>query len=192
MKTTKAIVALAATIGAVGVMSVAWARQQASPEQAPEPISGAESRERFSPDQLTQGLGQQVVAGLKATPGCLGAEAASFHPNKLAIFGWFEDKRAALAWHSSALHRNISARFAGGRTMHNIPMEHVQDGVPLMVIASVVMQPADPGGGGGMPRMFFGIEVYEPMPGGLSFQGGAFSPPGFQRLIETIRNEAAE
>lgn len=191
MRKKRIFIAAIATVSCAVIVSAAAGRQdgqagggQAGNGQAP--ISGAESRERFSPEQLMGNLGQQIVGGLKATPGCLGAEAASFSSGKLAIFGWFEDKDAALRWHSSPVHKQISQRFAGGRVMNNVPMEHVRDGVPLMVIASVVIGPVE----GGMPRMTFGIEVYEPMPGGFSFQGGAFSPPEFQKLMAVIRDEA--
>ncbi len=182
------IVSGAAIISGAVIISAGAVRQAGQPNDDQAPISGAESRERFSPEQLMGDLGQQLVGGLEATPGCLGAEAASFASGKLAIFGWFEDKEAALRWHASEVHKQVSQRFSGGRTMDNIPMEHVRDDVPLMVIASVVMEPVE----GGMPRVKFGIEVYEPMPGGFSFQGGAFSPPGFQELMATIREEAED
>lgn len=182
------IVAVAAIVSGSVVMTAATANQAAQPNDGQAPINGAESRERFSPEQLMGNLGQQLVGGLKATPGCLGAEAASFASGKLAIFGWFEDKKAALRWHSSELHRNVSQRFAGGRTMDNVPMEHVRDGVPLMVIASVTVEPVE----GDRPRMNFGIEVYEPMPGGFSFRGGAFSPPQFQELMARMREDAKD
>lgn len=186
MNKKRIIVSAAALISGAVIISAATARQAGQPTDEQTQISGAESRERFSPEQLMGNLGQKLVGGLQTTPGCLGAEAASFGTGKLVIFGWFEDKEAALRWHSSELHKQTSKRFAGGRTMDKEPMEHVRDNVPLMVIASVVMEPIE----GGMPRMKFGIEVYEPMPGGFTFQGGAFSPPGFQELMATIRDEA--
>ena len=150
--------------------------------------SGAESRTPFSPDELMGSLGQQLIAGLKGTPGCLGADAASFASGRLVIFGWFTDKEAALAWHDSQIHKQVSERFSGGRMMNRQPLEHIPDDVPLMVIASVAMEPPTDDS---PPRMMFGIEVYEPLPGGLSFQGGAFSPAGFQNLMEQIRVHAA-
>ena len=148
------------------------------PEQTA-PQSGAESRTRFTPDELMGSLGQQLIAGLNSTPGCLGADAASFASGRLVIFGWFTDKEAALAWHDSEIHKQVSTRFSGGRIMNRTPLEHIPANVPLMVIASVAMEPqtdANP------PRMMFGIEVYEPMPGGFSFQGGAFLRPSFKNL----------
>ena len=186
MSKKKISVSAAAIISGAVIVSTAMAYQAGQPTDEKPHTSGAESREQFSPEQLMGSLGQKLVGGLQATPGCLGAEAASFGSGKLAIFGWFEDKEAALRWHSSELHKQISQRFAGGRTMDKVPMEHVRDNVPLMVIASVVMEPVE----GGMPRVKFGIEVYEPMPGGFTFQGGAFSPPEFQELMETIRKKA--
>ncbi|MEO1128320.1 MAG: hypothetical protein AAFX05_01280 [Planctomycetota bacterium] len=143
----------------------------------------------FTPEQMVGTLGQQLVAGLKATPGCHGAEAIAAPGGKLAIFGWFQDKKAALAWHSSELHTQISKRFAAGRTMDRPAMEHVPDDVPLMVIASITMGAPTDGGG---PTMHFGIEVYRPLPGGFSFQGGAFSPRAFQDLMQVQRERARD
>ena len=157
------------------------------PEPAASP-SGAESSTRFSPDELMGSLGQQLIAGLNSTPGCLGADAASFASGRLVIFGWFTDKEAALAWHASQIHTQVSNRFSGGRMMERPPLEHIPDDVPLMVIASVAMEPPTENS---PPRMMFGIEVYEPLPGGFSFQGGAFSPSEFQNLMEQIRVDAA-
>ncbi len=188
MSKKRTIVSAAAVLSGAVIITAATAQHAGQEADDQPPISGAESRERFSPEQMMGGLGQSLVGGLQATPGCLGAEAASFASGKLAIFGWFEDKEAALRWHSSETHKQISQRFAGGRTMDNVPMEHVRDDVPLMVIASVVMEPVE----GGVPRMKFGIEIYEPMPGGFTFQGGAFSPLGFQERMTTIREDAED
>lgn len=157
------------------------------PEQTASP-NGAESRTRFTPEEMMGSLGQQLIAGLNSTPGCLGADAASFASGRLVIFGWFKDKEAALAWHDSQIHKQVSNRFSGGRVMERPPLEHIPAGVPLMVIASVAMEPPTEDS---PPRMMFGIEVYEPMPGGFSFQGGAFSPAEFQNLMEQIRADAA-
>lgn len=149
-----------------------------------EPVRGSQPRGQFTPEQLMGTLGQELIAGLNTSPGCLGAEAASFSSGKLVIFGWFEDKKTALAWHDSEVHRRVSKRFSGGRKMDRPPLEHIAPDVPLMVIASVKM---DPPTQDAPPRMMFGIEVYQPLPGGFSFQGGAFSPEGFQVLMERIR-----
>jgi hypothetical protein len=98
MSKKRIIVSGAAVILGSVIISAAAARQAGQPTDDQAPISGAESREKFSPEQLMGGLGKQLVSGLEATPGCLGAEAASFASGKLAIFGWFEDKQAALRW----------------------------------------------------------------------------------------------
>ena len=164
------------------------ARSQPAAQTAPSnPDQSASPRGQFTPEQLMGSLGKQLIAGLESTPGCLGAEAAAFSSGKLVIFGWFEDKEAAMAWHDSEVHRGVSERFSGGRKMERPPMEHIAPNVPLMVVASVAMEPPT---NQGPPRMKFGIEVYQPLPGGFTFQGGAFSPPGFQGLMEEIRERA--
>lgn len=159
-----------------------------SQPEKPASQNGAESQGRFTPEEMMGSLGQQLIAGLNSTPGCLGADAASFASGRLVIFGWFQDKEAALAWHNSQIHKQVSTRFSGGRMMNRTPLEHIPAGVPLMVIASVAMEPPTENS---PPQMMFGIEVYEPLPGGFSFQGGAFSPAEFQHLMEQIRTDAA-
>src|SRR5437016_10309430 len=42
-----------------------------------------------------------LIAGLKATPGCLGVETAMTASKKQVIFAWFEDKKAVLKWYYS-------------------------------------------------------------------------------------------
>jgi hypothetical protein len=176
------VVALLA--GGVVVAGLAG-RLVAEPEKAglPKPPIGEKA---FSPEQMMGALGQSLVTGLRGTEGCLGAEAGNFASGKLVIFGWFKDKAAAMRWHESAAHKQVSERFAGGRKMDRVPMEHVPDAGPLMVVASVVMQMKE----GGPPDMKFGIEVYAPLPGGFSFKGGAFSPEGFQGIVEQMRLDA--
>jgi hypothetical protein len=55
-----------------------------------------------------------LVAGLTATPGCLGVETAGTVSGKRVIFAWFENKRALVRWYSSEAHmRAIQAVFPG-------------------------------------------------------------------------------
>src|SRR5436190_9940646 len=48
-----------------------------------------------------------LVAGLKATQGCLGVETARTSSGKNVIFAWFEDKKAALRWYTSKMHMQV-------------------------------------------------------------------------------------
>jgi hypothetical protein len=114
-----------------------------------------------------------LVAGLKATPGCLGVETARTASGKQVIFAWFENKKAALAWYYSDMHRAVAKGFfpnAPERTpMADIP----DDGQPIMAIASLTPAPAD--GQTTMPFSQIAIELYRPLPGGLAV-GGHFAP----------------
>jgi hypothetical protein len=116
-----------------------------------------------------------LVAALKATPGCLGVDTARTSSGKQVIFAWFENKKAVLNWYYSDTHQAVKKMFApasGERTpMADVP----DDGNPVLAIASLT--PSGAPGSGGMP---FGvsqiaIELYRPLPGGLA-AGGRFSP----------------
>jgi len=80
-----------------------------------------------------------LVAGLKATPGCLGVETARTQTGKSVIFAWFEDKQAVLNWYHSDMHQGAMRKFfpSGG---YRKRLEGVPDGTgPIMAIASITM-----------------------------------------------------
>src|SRR5262245_28124662 len=52
-----------------------------------------------------------LVADLKASPGCLGVEVARTESGKQVIFAWFEDKEALLKWYHSDTHRALMKDF---------------------------------------------------------------------------------
>src|SRR5262245_24256612 len=76
---------------ALVLSSSVWLVAQNNPGQSQ--VSGA-----------PQGM-PDLVAGLKATPGCLGVELARTQSGKQAIFAWFENKQAALKWYYSTTHQ---------------------------------------------------------------------------------------
>jgi hypothetical protein len=118
-----------------------------------------------------------LVAGLKATPGCLGVETARTASGKQVIFAWFENKKAALAWYYSDMHRSVSKGFFPNAT-ERAPMADIpDDGQPIMAIASLT--PAPPGGETKSPFSQIAIELYRPLPGGLAL-GGHFAPASMQ------------
>ena len=116
-----------------------------------------------------------LVAGLKATPGCLGVETARTASGKAVIFAWFEDKKAALAWYSSDTHRQVMKRFlpdfrSGRKPLADVP----DDSGPILAIASVT--PNDkPTKDDPSPFRQIAIELYQPLGGGLAI-GGRFAP----------------
>src|SRR5260221_371140 len=81
-----------------------------------------------------------LVAGLKATQGCLGVETAQSSSGKNVIFAWFEDKKAAIRWYSSAMHQQVMKLGGPLPADHPAPLAGVAaDSGPIMVIASLTM-----------------------------------------------------
>ena len=134
--------------------------------------------QQAAPAQKQTGGFPDLVAGLKATPGCLGVETARTTSGKMVIFAWFENKKAALAWYYSQTHQML-VKMGGGVTRPRGPMADVpDDGKPIMAIASVVLaRPQDgiPPQSGLPPVSQIAIELYTPLPGGLAL-GGRFAP----------------
>ena len=127
-------------------------------------------------DDKVKDLGfPDLVAALKATPGCLGVETAKTDSGKQVIFAWFEDKKAALKWYHSDTHQAIIKRFFPGRKLSENPLAGVpDDGGPVMAVASVTVNEERTKEN---PRPFkqIAIELYKPLRGGLSL-GGRFAP----------------
>ena len=116
-----------------------------------------------------------LVAALKATPGCLGVEIAQTGSGKSVIFAWFEDKKAALAWYNSDTHRDVMKRFFPDSPSRRKPLADVaDDSGPIMAIASVTLN-GKPTKENPLPFKQIAIELYQPVSGGLSI-GGRFAP----------------
>jgi hypothetical protein len=127
-------------------------------------------------DDKTKDMGfTDLIAGLKATPGCLGVETAKTESGKQVIFAWFEDKKAALKWYHSDVHQAVIKKFFPNRKLRDNPLAGVpNDGGPVMAVASVTINEERTKEN---PRPFkqIAIELYRPLPGGLSL-GGRFAP----------------
>lgn len=84
-------------------------------------------------------MGRILIEGLRASEGCLGAEAAQLQSGKLAIIAWFKDVAAAKKWYYSETH----ARFmnaAGSDPEAREPMRHITDpNTPVMVMATITL-----------------------------------------------------
>jgi hypothetical protein len=116
-----------------------------------------------------------LVAALKATPGCLGVETAQTASGKSVIFAWFEDKKAALKWYYSDTHRELRNRFFPDAKRARKPLADVpDDSGPIMAIASVTLTDK-PSKENPLPYKQIAIELYQPLGGGLSI-GGRFAP----------------
>ena len=116
-----------------------------------------------------------LIAALKATPGCLGVDTAKTESGKQVIFAWFEDKKAALKWYHSDVHQAVIKKFFPNRKLRDNPLAGVpDDGEPVMAVASVTIN-EEPTKENPRPFKQIAIELYKPLPGGLSL-GGRFAP----------------
>ena len=123
--------------------------------------------------QAAAGGFPDLVAGLKATPGCLGVETARTSSGKQVIFAWFENKTAALKWYYSDMHQGVMRQLTPN-SPPRAPMPDVpDDGTPILAVASLTMAP--PGGDSPSPFRQIAIELYRPLPGGVAV-GGRFAP----------------
>ena len=120
-----------------------------------------------------------LVGGLKATPGCIGVETARTSSGKQVIFAWFEDKKAALAWYNSEMHRAVMRQFTPPSSPdqpRRAPLADVpDDGQPILAVASVTFVDPSQATPGAPPFRQIAIELYRPLPGGVAL-GGRFAP----------------
>lgn len=123
-----------------------------------------------------QGGFPDLVAGLKATPGCLGVETAQTSSGKQVIFAWFEDKKAAIRWYSSAMHQQVMKLGGPLPKDHKAPLADVpNDSGPIMAVASLTMSKDPATKNSSLPISQIAIELYTPLPGG-TFVGSRFAP----------------
>jgi heme-degrading monooxygenase HmoA len=115
-----------------------------------------------------------LVGALRATPGCLGVEAAGTSSGKQVIFAWFEDKRAVLNWYNSEAHQK-AMQLVSGRT-GRAPLAGIgEDAGPIMAIASLTLSDKTQSDIASLPVSQIAIELYGPLPGGIAL-GGRFAP----------------
>jgi hypothetical protein len=161
-----------------GLAGLSLAQPEAQPPAAPSGQQPAGAK------QTMNSMGQKILDGLRATPGCLGADAAQTQSGRNVIFAWFENKAAAMAWYNSPTHSFMRmAMTVDGGGDGREPMASVPDNVPIMTIASLKMikdgDGQQPLPGMRMPVSEIAIELYTPLPGGLRYAGG-FSPEGLK------------
>ncbi len=141
----------------------------ASPATGDEPPGKSKSGNAF-PD---------LVAGLKATPGCLGADSARTASGKQVIFAWFKDKKAVLRWYHSDMHQQVMKQFFPTRE-YSKPLKDVpDDSGPIMAIASITFADKSQLKETKLPIKQISIELYQPISGGISL-GGRFAPDGLK------------
>ena len=119
--------------------------------------------------------GPDLVGALKAVPGCLGVETARTATGKQVIFAWFENKKALLDWYYSPVNQQLMAQFFPGATSRTPMPDVVDNGQPILAIASLTMADKPVSGVTSLPISQIAIELYQPLPGGIAL-GGRFSP----------------
>src|SRR5258705_6522308 len=115
--------------------------------------------------------GPDLVAALKAVPGCLGVETARTATGKQVIFAWFENKKALLDWYYSPVHQRLMSQFFPGATPRTPMPDVVDNGQPILAIASLTMADKPVSGVTSLPISQIAIELYQPLPGGIALGG---------------------
>lgn len=164
----------AATLGVAGLATLGTLARS---DDEPKPKDDRPAAEK-------QGGFPDLVAGLKATPGCLGVETAGTSSGKRVIFAWFANRKAVMAWYNSGMHQAVMDA-AGGPTRKPLAEIPKDDDQPILAIASITPSDRPRVEGFDMPISQIAIELYRPLPGGTSV-GGTFAPaslkiPGHHR-----------
>lgn len=179
MNRTKATIVLGGVLGGTllalaGVPAViAQARPDGQPPAQPASQPGSQPGAPVTGPEMIK----QLVDGLKSVDGCLGVELARGQSGKSMIIAWFKDAESCRVWYSHPAHARM-LEMAGSDPAAGKPLEHVKDGTPVMVIAS--MTPAQTPQIEGMPIPIsqLSIELFAPLPGGASING-RLSPEAF-------------
>ncbi len=126
------------------------------------------------------------VGALKASPGVLGVEVGRMLSGKQVIFAWFENKQAVLNWYYSNAHQALMVQFGSKRRPGGPLADVPDDGRPVLAIASVTLTGPPPTSASDLASVpQIAIELYAPLPGGLSV-GGRFAPSSVRvpRMVE--------
>lgn len=171
------LLAAGAVIGSLGLASLSPSPVFAQQDGQPQP----EQPQAANP---AAGMGQMLINSLKSVEGCLGVDAGQMSSGKNVIIGWFEDAEAARRWYRHPTHRAM-VMMAGGAAGDEKPLAHVEEGVPLMVIASITFSEKPEIPGIPMPISQISIEIYQGAPGG-AYINGKLAPETFE--VEHMKN----
>ncbi len=128
-----------------------------------------------------------LVAGLKATPGCIEVKQAILPGGKMTIFAWFENKAAVNAWYMSPMHQGVMKKFFPNMPGNSEAIHAFKDEEsPLLVVATITPSQEPTIAGSSLAISQIAIEIYTPVPGGIAI-GGGFGPdslkvPGLRRI----------
>ena len=169
MQTSRRLLGLVALTGTLALTAATYHAL------ADDPAPAGQGQEAQAANPLDK-MGQQMLAALHATEGCLGTETAQTTSGKLVIFAWFENAEAARDWYHSRAHRGAMNIFMRGQAPQGEPLEFVEDEeAPVMVIASLTPADAEFVEQFRLPISQIAIEMYTPLPGGTAVNG-RFAP----------------
>ena len=149
-------------------------------QKAPAPSKNAASGKAGKSGSI---FNTDLVGALKASPGCVGADALKLPGGKLAIAAWFKNKAAVMNWYGSVSHGKMMAAMPPPT---RAPLSKVTDDrTPILVVASLTPATDAKKGVAGMPVSQIAIELYYVADGGFS-AGGTLAPkslaiPGLER-----------
>ena len=135
------------------------------------PLSRAQEQPPIAEQQ--QDKFGNLAKAVESSPGCLGVERVQAASGKMALFAWFENKKAAVTFYNSMVHQSLMKMMPqrSGRA----PLEGVKDpNAPILCIASLTPA-AKPDPQTKMAVSQIAIELYTPVPGGFAY-GGRFAP----------------
>lgn len=135
----------------------------------------------------------QVASDIAKTPGCQGVRMLEADDGTKIYFVWFKNKTAALTWYDNAFHQAAMTLMKQSFPTQIIrkPLRHVQDkDKPILVVASLRHADRAKMKAGEFPFVQLSMEMYKPLPGGMSF-GGRFAPADVEipQLTEYGRND---
>ena len=149
--------------------------------------SGGQQPKQEAKKKDARGPFPNLVADLKASPGCLGVEVARTESGKQVIFAWFEDKKALLKWYHSDSHRALMTDHFPDQKFGQA-LKDVPETGPVLTIASITFAEKGQIKETTLPIKQIAIELYQPVAGG-AFYGGRFAPAGVK--VPGLKDAAA-
>lgn len=132
-------------------------------------VPAADGREATLTQLPADWLGVSVRA-LRASPGCLGAEGVQMGGGKRAVMAMFKDKAAAVEWYHNPAHQRLVGLVSPPHG-HVALAEVADGGGPILVIATMVPAGNQPGAVPG--SVLLSVELFKPLPGGVSYGGAS-------------------
>lgn len=115
-------------------------------------------------------MGQILAGAIRSVDGCLGVDLAETQSGKNVIIAWFKDAESARNWYRHPVHQRMMGRVNADAEAKQ-PLEHVPDGIPVMVVATITFAERPMIEGIPMPISQISIELYTPLPGGAAING---------------------